>query len=119
MLACNSTLLFSRDRPQPVMGNHPETLYMDVEEFVRRKLSKGLDEDTVCSDLADHLLAMKPEIDPPYARAFATAVLEEVRNTSGLSGDLFTYIPAGVKMGEFGVGSAGRAIFMLTGSLPG
>ncbi len=111
MLACNSTLLFGRDRPQPFMGNHPETLYMDVEEFVRRKLSKGLDEDTVCSDLADHLLAMKPEIDPPYARAFATAVLEEVRNTSGLSGDLFSYVPAGVKMGEFGVGSRGTGDF--------
>ena len=84
---------------------------MDVEEFVRRKLSKGLDEDTVCRDLANHLLAMKPETDMPYAMAFATAVIKEVQNTSGLSGDLFSYVPAGVKMGEFGVGSRGTGDF--------
>ncbi|HDR72398.1 MAG TPA: hypothetical protein ENN85_00535, partial [Methanoculleus sp.] len=36
---------------------------------------------------------------------------EEVRTSSGLTGDLFTYDPAGVSMGAFGVGSRGAGDF--------
>ena len=50
-------------------------------------------------------------ISPSLPSAFARAVIEEVKNTQGLSGDFFTFEPAGVKMGEFGVGSRGKGDF--------
>ena len=42
---------------------------------------------------------------------FSNAVIQEVRHTLGLTGDLFAYQPAGVRMGEFGVGSRGTGDF--------
>ena len=58
----------------------------------------------------DHIVAIK-KVHPSYASAFAQAVIEEVKNTLGLSGDFFYFEPAGVKMGEFGVGSRGKGDF--------
>ena len=83
---------------------------MDVEEFTRRKIADGMDEDTIEKSLVDQILAIK-KVQPSYASAFAHAVIEEVKNTRGLSGDFFDFVPAGVKMGEFGVGSRGKGDF--------
>jgi hydrogenase expression/formation protein len=83
---------------------------MDVEEFTRRKIADGMDEDTLQKNLVDQILAIK-NVQPSYASAFAHAVIEEVKNTRGLSGDFFDFVPAGVKMGEFGVGSRGKGDF--------
>lgn len=84
---------------------------MDVEEFTRRALSAGLSEDVVRERLARCILGFKPGADPSYADAFAEAVISEVRNTTGLAGDLFAFRQAGVSMGEFGVGSRGTGDF--------
>ena len=83
---------------------------MDVEEYVRRKIADGTDEDIFHKNLVDHIIAIK-KVQPSYASAFARAVIEEVKNTIGLSGDFFEYEPAGVNMGEFGVGSRGKGDF--------
>jgi hydrogenase expression/formation protein len=83
---------------------------MDVEELVRRCLGAGEREEAVLKKLTDHIISIK-KARPAYASAFARAVIEEVKNTQGLSGDFFEFEPAGVKMGEFGVGSRGKGDF--------
>lgn len=83
---------------------------MDVEEFARRTLAGGMSEAGAAGLLRDRILEIK-DVSPDYALAFAEAVIEEVRNTTGLSGDLFRFEPAGVTMGEFGVGSRGEGDF--------
>ncbi len=83
---------------------------MDVEEYTRRGIAEGTDELTLQKHLADHIVRIK-NTSPSYASAFARAVIEEVKNTQGLSGDFFTFVPAGVRMGEFGVGSRGKGDF--------
>ncbi|MGA2917052.1 AIR synthase-related protein [Methanoregula sp.] len=83
---------------------------MDVEEYVRRGLSDGKDEKTLQKNLADHIIRIK-NVDSSYASAFARAVIEEVNNSRSLTGDFFTFEPAGVGMGEFGVGSRGKGDF--------
>jgi hydrogenase expression/formation protein len=83
---------------------------MDVEEYVRRKIADGKDENAIQKNLIDHILGIK-DVNPSYASAFARAVIDEVKNTRGLSGDFFEYEPAGVRMGEFGVGSRGKGDF--------
>lgn len=84
---------------------------MDVEEYTRRALSAGMDEDTVRDRLARCIRQFKPDADAVYIDAFARAVIAEVKNTTGLGGDLFTFRHAGVSMGEFGVGSRGTGDF--------
>ncbi len=83
---------------------------MDVEEYARRRIAEGTDELTLQKNLADQIVRIKNS-SPSYASAFAHAVIEEVKNTQGLSGDFFTFVPAGVRMGEFGVGSRGKGDF--------
>ena len=83
---------------------------MDVEEFVRRKLADGEEEQAVHKSLTDHIIRMK-NTNSSYASAFADAVIREVKNSRGLSGDFFSFEPAGVRMGEFGVGSRGKGDF--------
>lgn len=62
--------------------------------------------------LSRDILAIKRNrITPAYAEAFARAVLLEAKNSTGLSGDLFTFEPSGSSMGEFGVGSRGAGDF--------
>ena len=83
---------------------------MDVEEYVRKKIAAGEQETTIKKHLVEHILSFK-NTSESYASAFAAAVMEEVKNSGGLSGDFFAFEPAGVKMGEFGVGSRGRGDF--------
>ena len=83
---------------------------MDVEGFVRRSMHKDIPEEKIEKLLQERILDIK-DIDEGFARDFARAVIEEVKVTSGLKGDLFEYEHAGVSMGEFGVGSRGSGDF--------
>ncbi|HUH78718.1 MAG TPA: AIR synthase-related protein [Methanoregula sp.] len=83
---------------------------MDVEEFVRRKMADGETEEAIRKVLTERVLEIK-DVHPSYASAFSRAVIEEVKNTQGLEGDFFAFEPAGVHMGEFGVGSRGKGDF--------
>jgi hydrogenase expression/formation protein len=83
---------------------------MDVEEYVRRQLAEGEDENIIIRNLAGRISEIKHS-KPAYIDAFARAVIEEVKNTQGLSGDFFEFEPARVRMGEFGVGSRGKGDF--------
>ena len=83
---------------------------MDVEEYVRTHLTAGEDEDTLIKSLTGRITEIK-HTNPAYTKAFAQAVIEEVKNTQGLSGDFFVFEPSRVKMGEFGVGSRGKGDF--------
>lgn len=83
---------------------------MDVEGFVRRSMHKGISEEEIEKLLQERILDIK-NIDDGFARDFACAVIEEVKVTNGLKGDLFEYEHAGVSMGEFGVGSRGSGDF--------
>ncbi|MCK9579508.1 MAG: AIR synthase-related protein [Methanoregula sp.] len=84
---------------------------MDVEEFVRTQIADGNDEKTIQQSLTDQILSIKKTISPAFAGAFARAVIDEVKNSGNLAGDFFTLETAGVKMGEFGVGSRGKGDF--------
>jgi len=84
---------------------------MDVEEFVRTRFADGRDEKTIQKSLTEQILSIKKNIRPAFAGEFARAVIEEVKNSKDLKGDFFTLSPAGVKMGEFGVGSRGKGDF--------
>jgi hydrogenase expression/formation protein len=83
---------------------------MDAEEYVRRRLDKGSPDPAIEKSLSDHIIAIK-QADTAHASEFARAVIEEVKNTRNLTGDLFSFEPAGVHMGEFGVGSRGKGDF--------
>jgi hydrogenase expression/formation protein len=83
---------------------------MDVEEYVRRRLRQGIPDSTIAQSLSRHIIAIK-QGDPAFASEFAGAVIQEVKNTRHLEGDFFTFEPAGVGMGEFGVGSRGKGDF--------
>ncbi|MDD1705158.1 MAG: AIR synthase related protein [Methanoregula sp.] len=83
---------------------------MDVEEFVRKRIADSVPEETIHQNLVEQILEIK-SVNPSFASSFARAVIEEVKNTRGISGDFFEFEPAGVKMGEFGVGSRGKGDF--------
>jgi hydrogenase expression/formation protein len=87
------------------------TDHMDVEEYTRKALAAGTGEDAVRTRLALCISQFKPDADREYIEAFAHAVITEVKNTTDLTGDLFTYRKANVSMGEFGVGSRGTGDF--------
>jgi hydrogenase expression/formation protein len=84
---------------------------MDIEEYVRRGFRLAVPEETLCRALADQIRVYKPEEDREYAERFAQAVIREVKNSTGFSGDLLTYHHSGVSMGSFGVGSRGTGDF--------
>jgi hydrogenase expression/formation protein len=86
---------------------------MDVEEYARRNIRRGKDEDELTEELAERILSFKPGESEEYARSFACAIIEEVKNSEGLSGDFFSFSRSGVKMGEFGVGSRGSGDFFV------
>ncbi|MDD4126915.1 MAG: AIR synthase-related protein [Methanomicrobium sp.] len=90
---------------------------MDVEEFARRGIARGADEEAVIKRLVENILEIK-DCSPDYALEFAKAVLMEVKNSSGHSGDYFEYHRSGVKMGEFGVGSRGTGDFFAHRQFP-
>jgi len=83
---------------------------MDVEEYVRKGIADGTNEEDLQKSLAGHILSFK-DVNPEFATRFSKAVIEEVKNTLGLDGDFFTFEPANVRMGEFGVGSRGNGDF--------
>jgi hydrogenase expression/formation protein len=83
---------------------------MDLEGFTRRCLGRGMEEDAVIRSLAEQILRIKGG-SPEDSREFAAAVVEEVKNTRAARGGLFEFLPAGVGMGDFGVGSRGRGDF--------
>jgi hydrogenase expression/formation protein len=83
---------------------------MDVEEYARKGISGGKNETEVEEGLVNIIRSFKT-VNPAYASAFARAVITEVKNTRGLSGDFFSFEPSGVSMGEFGVGSRGKGDF--------
>jgi len=83
---------------------------MDVEEYARKEIMGGKSEAEIEEGLVTIIRSFKT-VNPAYASAFARAVIAEVKNTQGLSGDFFSFEPASVKMGEFGVGSRGKGDF--------
>ncbi|MDD1681287.1 MAG: AIR synthase related protein [Methanoregula sp.] len=83
---------------------------MDVEEYARKAISGGKNETEVEEGLVNIIRSFKT-VNPAFASAFARAVITEVKNSRGLSGDFFSFEPAGVSMGEFGVGSRGKGDF--------
>jgi len=83
---------------------------MDVEEYARKHIAGGETEAEVEENLVNIIRSFKT-VNPAYASAFARAVIAEVKNSQGLSGDFFTFETSGVKMGEFGVGSRGKGDF--------
>ncbi len=85
---------------------------MDVEEFGRRHLAAGTPDDEIVRLMRDEILDVKCyRVSASYAESFARAVLAEVKNSTGLSGDLYEFEPSGSTMGEFGVGSRGSGDF--------
>ncbi len=85
---------------------------MDLEELGRRHLAAGTPDEEIVRLLRDDILSVKRRrVSPRRAEAFARAVLTEVKNSTGLPGDLFEYVPSGSSMGEFGVGSRGAGDF--------
>jgi len=83
---------------------------MDIEEFARRQIAAGAGDADTADRLAEHIQRIKG-VDQEYALALARAVVTEVRNSTGLEGDLFSFTPAHTSMGEFGVGSRGSGDF--------
>ncbi|MCE5298121.1 MAG: AIR synthase-related protein [Methanoregulaceae archaeon] len=84
---------------------------MDIEEYVRRGFRQGVPEETLGRTLADQIRVYKPGEEREYAARFAQAVISEVKNSTGLTGDFFTFHRSGVSMGSFGVGSRGTGDF--------
>ena len=84
---------------------------MDIEEYVRRGFRQGMSEETIREALAGQIRVFKPDEDQEYAERFAQAVINEVKNSTGIGGDYFTYHRSGVTMGNFGVGSRGSGDF--------
>lgn len=83
---------------------------MDIEEFARSQITGGEKDPVIEKKLIDIIRSYKT-VKPSYASDLARAVIAEVRNTQGLEGDFFTFEHAGVRMGEFGVGSRGNGDF--------
>ncbi|MBP2132233.1 hydrogenase expression/formation protein [Methanomicrobium sp. W14] len=90
---------------------------MDVEEFARRELSRGADENSVIKRLIENIIEIKG-CNREYASDFAKAVVQEVKNSSGHGGDFLTYYKSGVSMGSFGVGSRGTGDFFAHRQFP-
>ncbi|GAB4378039.1 AIR synthase-related protein [Methanothermobacter thermautotrophicus] len=90
---------------------------MDIEGFVRRNMD-SMDEESLRNALADLILEFK-DTDRETSIRMADAVIYEVKNTlktGGLDDGLRTiisYPPAGVGMGEMGVGSRGEGDFFV------
>ena len=104
-------VLTARIGPVSLLGKRMEIgSAMDLEGFTRRCLKNGMKEDAVIRTLTDSIQSIKGS-SMDDAREFAAAVVEEVRNTREARGDLFEFTPAGVGMGDFGVGSRGKGDF--------
>ncbi len=83
---------------------------MDLEGYVHRSVRTGMQRDEIVSGLIQAIGLIKKD-EPDFIAAFAEAVYTEAIQSQELSGDIFEYEPAGVSMGEFGVGSRGTGDF--------
>ena len=90
---------------------------MDVEQFARDGIASGAARDSVTDMLADRIVEIK-KCDPGFAHDFASAVVLEVENSLKMKGDLASFEPSGVLMGEFGVGSRGAGDFFAHRQFP-
>ena len=64
---------------------------MDVEEYVRRGFRQGMSVEDLRAALANQIRVFKPEENQEYAERFAQSVINEVKNSTGIGGDFFTY----------------------------
>ncbi len=90
---------------------------MDLEGFARRRVLKGLGEEAILKELSEALGEFK-DWEGGRRREFSEAVLGEVKAALGggrvedpILRGLLRCPEAGVKMGEFGVGSRGEGDF--------
>lgn len=93
--------------------DHVILFNMDVEEYTRRQIRAGMGDEDLQKELARIVQSFKPKEPLEYVRAFAQAVIKEVKATERLTGDYFSFVPAQVNMGEFGVGSRGSGDFFV------
>ena len=91
---------------------------MDIEEMTRHCLAGGTSDEECARRLQTQICSKKPRVSPEYALELAEAVITEVKNTTGLTGDLFAFEPSTVTMGEFGVGSRGAGDFFAHRQFP-
>jgi len=90
---------------------------MDVEEFARRHLGEGTPGPETAVLLAGRIREIK-NCTQEYALRFAQAVVEEALNTTDVESEFVSYLPSGVSMGEFGVGSRGSGDFFAHRQFP-
>lgn len=90
---------------------------MDLEGFAKRRILKGADEKQIVEELSSLVSEFK-EWGEAKCREFSLGVLEEARTSMGFQElddpflkKIIDYPKAGVKMGEFGVGSRGEGDF--------
>ncbi|MBN1167327.1 MAG: hypothetical protein JXA44_09400 [Methanospirillaceae archaeon] len=83
---------------------------MDLEGYVHRSVRSHKSREEIIAGLIQSIRSIKRE-DPTYIRELAEAVYEEAVLTGNLEDPIFRYQPAGVSMGDFGVGSRGTGDF--------
>lgn len=85
---------------------------MDLEGYTRLALRRGESYGDILHNLTNRILEIKA-ISRDGARDLASAVLQEVTATSGITDDLITFTPSSITMGKFGVGSRGVGDFYI------
>ena len=92
---------------------------MDIEGFVRGRLTKGEDEEELKSILAERIREFK-DISDEHSLLMAESVIDEVKTTMELNNtedeflkDIITVPKANVGMGKMGVGSRGAGDFFV------
>ena len=92
---------------------------MDIEGFVRKRLSNGEDEDELKSILAGRIKEFK-DISDEHSILMAESVIDEVKTTLELNNtddaflkDIITVPKSGIGMGKMGVGSRGAGDFFV------
>lgn len=96
---------------------------MDLEGFTRRRILRGTREEEIIKELEKGIKEFK-NWSPEKRLEFSRAVYEEVKTSLGYRNlkdsflrALLDYPRAGVKMGEFGVGSRGEGDFYVHGKI--
>ena len=90
---------------------------MDVEEYVRQHLAAGEDENAIIHSLAGRISEIKHS-KPAYMNAFARAVVEEVKNTQGLTVIFLRSSREGSGWGSSGLAPGKRRFFCTPGDCP-
>lgn len=83
---------------------------MDIEEFVKRSLEEGKNNDEIIEKLSK-IISYYKEITDKQAQQLSNAVIEEVETTRQIESPLIDYYKTNIHMGEFGVGSRGQGDF--------